>query len=77
MPKQISDFELLDLIDSIIGVFMKNHAEQNTAPAEWIHNHINSHEEEMTQTTQSIQELHEDTTRKIKSNTRNTRQTLR
>jgi len=77
MARQILDSELLELIDSTNGEFMKNQSEQNTAPAEWTHNQINSHEEEMTQSTQPIQELHEDTTRKTKSNTRNTRQTLR
>jgi len=54
MAEQISDSELLDLNDNNIEDFMSNKSTQHPATTDWTDTQSNSHEEEMTQTTQLI-----------------------
>jgi len=77
MAEQVSDSELLDLNDNNIEDFMSNKSTQHPAKTEWTDTQSNSHEEEMTQTTQLIPESQDERTRKMRSKSRNTRQTLK
>jgi len=77
MAEQVSDSELLDLNDNNIEDFMSNKSTQHPAKTEWTDTQSNSHEEEITQTTQLIPESQDERTRKMRSKSRNTRQTLK